>query len=198
MGKLLILTLLMGGMLAPVAAQSGADSRLVLQPESKIWVEGTSTVRSYTCESSRLTANVAVDASSARIADLSGAVKGVSFSVPVASLDCGNNTMDSHLRDALKASSNPDIRFRTTRHDVVANGAGKGRVQLAGRLSIAGQEQTINLTADATEQANGALRVRGQHALEMTNYGVTPPRLMMGTLRVHDPVVVHFDLLLRP
>jgi hypothetical protein len=32
----------------------------------------------------------------------------------------------------------------------------------------------------------------------MTDFGVRPPTLMMGTMKVHDPVTVHFDVLLKP
>jgi hypothetical protein len=34
--------------------------------------------------------------------------------------------------------------------------------------------------------------------MAMTQWGVQPPRLMMGTLKVGDTVTVNFDLLLQP
>jgi hypothetical protein len=40
--------------------------------------------------------------------------------------------------------------------------------------------------------------VQGVHELNMTEWGIRPPRLMLGTLRVHEDVQVHFDLLLSP
>ena len=32
----------------------------------------------------------------------------------------------------------------------------------------------------------------------MTDYGVKPPSLMMGTMKVHDPVKLNFDVILKP
>jgi hypothetical protein len=46
--------------------------------------------------------------------------------------------------------------------------------------------------------ADGALRVTGRYPMPMTQWGVQPPRLMMGTMKVGDTVTVNFDLLLQP
>ena len=43
-----------------------------------------------------------------------------------------------------------------------------------------------------------ALRVRGSERITMMDYDVQPPRLMAGTMRVHAPVTVGFDVVLRP
>ena len=39
---------------------------------------------------------------------------------------------------------------------------------------------------------------KGSKQLKMTDFGVRPPTLMMGTMKVHDPVKVSFDVLLKP
>ena len=47
------------------------------------------------------------------IAQLQKAVRTVEVSVPVQSLDCGNGTMNCHLRNALRMEANPTIEFRS-------------------------------------------------------------------------------------
>lgn len=50
--------------------------------------------------------------------------------------------------------------------------------------------------AAATEGAK--LRVTGVKQLLITDYGVKPPKFMLGIMSVSDPVAIHFDLLLDP
>ncbi len=185
---------------AVAAAKAARAATMRIQPSSKVWVEGNSTVRRYKCDAARVTGSVATDpaSSSTAIADLQKAVRGAELSIPVAELACGDNTMDAHMRKALKAESHPAIRFQLTSHEVLPQGADKGTIKLTGRLNIAGKENVITMSADATQEANGALRVKGSKELKMTDFGVKPPSLMLGTLKVHDPVTVHFNVLLRP
>lgn len=182
------------------AAVTARGTNMRILPSSKVWVEGNSTVRRYKCDAARVNGSVATDptGSSTALADLQKAVRGAELSIPVADLACGDNTMDGHMRKALKAESHPTISFQLTSHEVLQQGADKGTVKLTGKLNIAGKENVITMSADATQEANGALRVKGSKELKMTDFGVKPPTLMLGTLKVHDPVTVHFDVLLRP
>jgi polyisoprenoid-binding protein YceI len=181
--------------LAAAAAPLGPG--LSLQSGSKVWVEGTSTTRSYRCESTRVAGTAATTAQAPTIQALASAVRTADISVPVASLDCRNGTMNGHMRRALKADQAPTIRFRATSIQLVPTGAAAGTVRMTGPLTIAGRDQTVTLEGTVAAEGNG-VRVRGSERFNMTSYGVEPPRLMLGALKVHDPVTVHFDVLLRP
>jgi polyisoprenoid-binding protein YceI len=185
---------------AATAAGSASLTRMTVQTESKLWVDGNSTVRRFTCEAGKIRGGLTLDpaAASASIADLGKVVKGVDLAIPVADLACGDKTMDSHMRKALLASEAPEIRYRLTSHQVTPAANGTGTVQLTGHLSIAGTERPITMTAQLKSEANGAIRVKGSREIRMTEWGVKPPSLMMGTMKVHDPVTVGFDLLLKP
>jgi polyisoprenoid-binding protein YceI len=90
------------------------------------------------------------------------------------------------------------IAFRMNRLNVTPASAGQARASLEGRLRIAGQDRPVTLTGELIEAPDGSLRLRGTHEFPMSQFGVAPPRLMAGTLRVHDPVKVQYDLILRP
>lgn len=158
------------------------------EPGSKVWVTGTSTVRSYRCETTRAegTAQLSgTDLSSLR-------VSGASVTIPVSTLDCANGTMNGHMRNALKMAENPSIRFRAS--DVEVNG---GTARMTGELTIAGSTQPVSIDATVASEG-GQLRVRGSKQLDMTNYGVRPPSLMMGTMKVRPAVTIGFDVVLKP
>jgi polyisoprenoid-binding protein YceI len=190
-GRLALMAIVVPAGIAWTADRAG----LALQPESKLWVEGTSSVRSYTCRAARVDGSVATQAGSTSlaIADLEKTVKSAEVSVSVAGLECGNGTMNGHLRKALKSDTSPKISYRISSYDVAAD----GKIKLNGTLEIAGTEKPVSIDAVASSEA-GRLRVKGSKQIRMTDFGVRPPTLMMGTMKVHDPVTVHFDVLLKP
>lgn len=166
-------------------------------PESRVWVEGTSSVRGYSCEAAEVKGTIEAAAPALELTKLEGAVKRVEVVVDAAALDCGNGTMNGHMRKALKVSEHGSISFRLADYQVVAAGA-ETQVKMNGTLEIAGKQQPITLTGVATAAADGAVRVTGSHTIRMSDYGVKPPSLMMGTMKVHDPVKLNFDVILKP
>lgn len=184
--------------LAPAAAAwSPAPAPYTVQPQSRLWVEGGSTVRGYECRAGRIDGTIVADGA-ATVAQLQEGVKRVEIGVPVALLDCGNGTMNGHMRDALKVENHPMIRYRVNSHTVTSSSDDAGKVRMNGTLSIAGREKPVAIDATLAREAGGVLRVKGSKQIRMTEFGVKPPTLMFGTMRVHDPVTVHFDVLLKP
>jgi polyisoprenoid-binding protein YceI len=185
--------------LVVATAFSANPTRITFQPESRLWIEGSANVRGYKCNATETRGTIATAPghTALDVQDLERAVTGVELTIPVAALDCGNGTMDDHLRKALKGAEHPEIRYRLSSYEVGAAADGGATLTMQGTLSIAGKETAITMSAVATPDAGGGLRVTGSHELRMTAYGVRPPSLMLGTMRVHDPVTVRFDMLLK-
>jgi polyisoprenoid-binding protein YceI len=171
---------------------------VVLQPQSRLWVNGTSTVRAFECKATSFTADIDGAAPGAAAAVLAGekAVQSVLVQVPAAKLECGNGTMNEHMLKALKAKDNPTIEFRlsTYRTSKAADGV---QGELTGILKLGGVEKTITLTGTATDAGDGQFRVTGAHELRMSEFGLKAPTLMLGTMKVDDRVKVSFDLVLK-
>jgi polyisoprenoid-binding protein YceI len=106
--------------------------------------------------------------------------------------------MNTHMRRALLAEQNPTIAYHLTRYDVRPNGSETANVSLSGRLSMAGQAKPITIEVSVVPIEGGAVRVTGSQEIIMSEYGMKPPSLMMGTMRVRDRVEVHFDVVLKP
>ena len=81
------------------------------------------------------------------------------ITIPVASLDCRNGTMNGHMRNALKAAQNPTIRFRATSVAVTLEGA----VRMTGPLTIAGQSREVTINGTAARE-NGRKGMIGTSA----------------------------------
>lgn len=186
--------------LAPLTgAYPGTTVPLNLQPESRLWVEGTSSVRSFRCTAAGIDASIEATTPQVSTALAAGtrAVRTVEVRIPAGKLDCGNATMNGHMLKAVRAKENPVIHFQLGSYELAARAAG-ATVTMTGTLSLGGTEKSVTLTADAVEGAGGALNVSGSYPLRMTDYGIKPPSLMMGTMKVRDQVTVKYDLMLRP
>ncbi len=186
------------GLVPAVAAWTGLKEIMTLQPESRLWIEGTSTVRSFTCKATTLDVKVESNGPAAVASLMAGdkAVRGATVTVPAARLECGNGTMNEHMLKALKAKDNPTISFRLASYDMQkADDALKGTV--TGTLLLGGVEKTITMSGTAKEAPTGTLRVAGTYEINMKEYGLKPPTLMLGTMKVGEKVKVGFDLLLK-
>lgn len=185
------ITMMVGAAALLMLAQgvSGQDG------EARLTIEGTSTVRSWTCEADGVGMVPEPTRGFEAVLDGRKALQTVTVSVPVEEIDCGNGTMDKHLRKALKSGAHPLITYTLATYELRS---AEGLVSAAseGRLTIAGVERPIALDV-SIERGTDGLRIRGEQQIRMTEYGVQPPRLMLGTLKVGDMVTVKFDMPLK-
>jgi hypothetical protein len=61
-----------------------------------------------------------------------------------------------------------------------------------------GQRHPISVPVQFSGAGGEALRVTGKVPLNMKQWGILPPTLMLGTLKVGESVTVRFDLVLAP
>lgn len=184
--------------LAVAGASRPIGGQLALKAESQLWFDGKSTLRDWSCKATAIEGKLEAP-SATPIADVLAAKKAVrtaTLDFPTAELDCDNGTMNKHMRNALHAEAHKSITFRLTDYELTAANPVTGT--LRGTLAINGVTQPVALTAQFVGEADGTLRVTGSHDLNMTEWAVEPPKLMLGTLKVKETVTVRFDLLLQP
>lgn len=184
----------------PTAAEGpGPTTENQIEVAGRVWVTGGSTIRSWECEAERLEIRVrtAGDPDRLQIADLDDAVTLVELHAATPAMDCDNDTMNNHMWDALNAREHGWISFRMSDYELASAGSANSAVRISGSLGIAGETRDVVLEATLEEQADGTLALEGSHELNMTDWGISPPRLMMGTLRVDEVVQVHWDLTMR-
>lgn len=170
------------------AALVGIGSNISLEPTSKVWVQGESTVKGFTCNAKQITSTINTTGNE----EIALLVDNAVVTIPVAKLDCGNTTMDGHMRKALKAEQNPNIEFKLNSYKVDGTSA-----TLLGTLNIAGAVQNIEIPG-TVQQEGSLVRVKATRKINMKEWGVKPPSLMMGTMKVKEFVTVGFDVTLKP
>jgi polyisoprenoid-binding protein YceI len=193
-----IRTLALFACLAPATlALRAASTAMTVEPGSRIWVAGTSTVRSFTCEAPQFETAIEAAAPGAVGSLLAGerAVQSATLRIAAARMDCGNGTMNGHMQRALKSADNPTITFVLSAYEPTRTAAGIAGT-ISGQLTLGGVTKPVTMPASARRDGD-ALRVTGAHDLNMTEYGLKPPTLMMGTMKVGRVVKVNFDLLIK-
>ncbi len=178
-----------------VALLAAAPTPAQMLPSGTLTVAGDSNVRSWTCSTTTFGGSLELADQGALTPDRLGeAVRSLDIRIPVARLDCNNNTMNDHMWDALERDRQPEIRYRMTGYTVIPTSSETAVVDLRGELTIAGttRPHAVRLTARTLEE--GAIRVLGDSPIRMTEFGVEPPRAMLGALRVRDDVMVRIDL----
>ena len=175
------------GYTARTGSAERAAETLTLTTTSKIWVDGTSNVKAFSCTATKIDANIDAQPNT----NPATAVKSASLVIPVNALDCRNETMNEHMKKALKMGNNPQIKWRMTSYAVEGSS-----VVMKGFLTIAGKENPIELQGTGSSE-NGVLKVKGSKQFKMSEYGVKPPTMMFGTMRVNDLVKVGFDIALQ-
>lgn len=184
----------MVGVAAAVLAVGFASGARAQDAVSTLSIEGTSTVRSWTCEA-RSFEVLPKPVRGFEEAVLRGepALETVTLTFPVMAIDCGNGTMNDHMRKALEAEDHPQIRYSLSKYDIAGAGSGV-EVRADGELMIAGRTRPVSMAVKVTRDDTGGVRVRGEQEVRMTDFGVRPPKLMLGTLKVGDVVLVKFDV----
>ena len=179
------------------AASAQETTKLPVSPESKLWVEGTSTLHDWTCRTQTLDATIEFDATAAeqlRTAPPT-ALRRVSVKVPVKSLKCGHGAMDDNLYKALSADAAPEISYiMATFEPVPGESDASFGLKTVGTLKIVGTERRIAMDVTATRLPDGSVKATGTVPIKMTDFGIKPPTVMFGRIKTGNDVKVKFEL----
>ncbi|HEY9854629.1 MAG TPA: YceI family protein [Stenomitos sp.] len=157
--------------------------------DSKIWLEGDSTLHPYKSTSSKFEIKAALTNPKPQDASLSD----LTVEIPVKSLKSGEGPLDTNLYKTMEASKYPTIKFNMSNAKVKVSNSGDVDVTAEGVLNIHGQEKTIEVTADGKLSGN-TVRLKGKKSILMSDFGVKAPVLMFGAIKCTDKITVGFDL----
>lgn len=181
----LVLVLLTTALLGAAVLQ---PTRYEVAPQSRFWIDGTSTVGAYTCEAEGVSGYGLLG---------DGRELAAEVVVPVRAFDCGSGPQNRDFYRALRADAHPTIRFELERADVLDAEVRPGapvRVRATGTLRIAGTARSVTLVATGRHLSDGRVALQGSQNLRMSDFGIEPPSHALGLIRAHDAIVARFDL----
>jgi polyisoprenoid-binding protein YceI len=174
---------------------AGAAEAPLALSAARVWLEGTSNIHAYTA--STTTVNVtAIEIVGGPTEDVLAHVlqpaglKTFDVTIPAASLVSEKGDLNKNMHKALKVQEHPNIRFRLGAVEESGNA-----YRATGWLTVAGVEKQVALALQLERKGNG-LAVTGTTDLLMTDYGITPPKAMLGMLKTNPKVQIRLELLL--
>jgi polyisoprenoid-binding protein YceI len=180
------------------SALAAAEAPLSLV-SARVTVDGTSNVHPYTASSKavRLTrVQLAAPATGDVLQQAlqPGAIGAFDIAIAASSLVSPKGDIDKNMHKALKVQEHADITFRLRTLD---NGTGESAagipLKAVGTLTIAGVEREVTLDLKAIRKGE-TLTLTGGVDLLMTDFGVTPPKAMLGMLKTDPKVRVSFEV----
>src|SRR5688500_1214545 len=164
---------------------------------SRITIAGTSNVHDYTATTTAVKVT-RVELGSAvagpdfwEAVQLPGGLTAFEIAIPAETLKSSKEGLDKNMYKALKTKEHADIVFRITRMDAAA----AGTLSAVGILRIAGVEREVTLPLKTTRKGEG-LAVSGTLDVLMTDYGIAPPKAMLGMVKADPKIKVTFDVVL--
>jgi polyisoprenoid-binding protein YceI len=178
-------------LLTTFVLRAGEPARFTpAKAESSVTIHGTSSLHEWEMKGTTIGGAIETDPELWKNAGDKPAVAKVA--IPVASVRSEHDRMDRIMREALKASTNPNISFEMTTASLVKSAGDSFVVRGDGKLSIAGMTRDVVLDVTVQRTGDGRYVVTGQAPIRMTDYGIKPPVAMMGTLKTGNDVTVSF------
>jgi len=176
---------------AALAARAGQPARFTpAKVETTVTIKGTSSLHEWEMNGTTIAGTIETDPEAWKTEGQKTA--NATITIPVKSIRSQHDRMDRIMADALKAGSNPEIRYTMTSAALLKNLGDSFVVRTNGKLSIAGTTRDITLDVTVKPAGGNRYTLTAQTPLKMTDFGIKPPVAMMGTLKTGDQITVAF------
>lgn len=193
----------LGSAIALAAVLTAGSVALAQSPKAplaihtaRITIAGTSSMHDYTASTTdaRVTR---VQFGSATAGDAfwdevqkPGGLEAFDLSIAAGTLKSEKEGIDKNMYKALKVKEHADITFSLKRME-----GAPAALKAFGTLRIAGVDRDVTL-ALKTARKGANLAVTGELDMLMTDFGIVPPKAMMGMIKTDPKIKVTFDILL--
>ena len=173
-------------------AQAATPVPLTLHA-ARVSLNGTSNIHAFTASTTTVTIR-AMEVAGTPAGDVldyvlqPGNLTGLEVTIPARSLTSPKEGIDKNMHKALKTEEHPAIRFRLTALDGSSSG-----YRATGLLAIAGVEKEVALAVQV-QRTEGVLAITATTDLLMTDFGIVPPKAMLGMLKTHPQVTIRIEL----
>lgn len=178
----------------------GQFIRVMVQPQSKLQIQGKTNVNSFQCYCAPPASVVGFNAESSSETQKIH-FKKAELTILTKSLDCRHKTMNRDMYQTLKAEHYPTITLSISQvlipiHSINARWKLTGPIATEAYLTLAGMKRKIDLLVTISQPFNNVYRFTARKSLLLTDFGLTPPTALMGMVKVKNEVILDIDLYL--
>ncbi len=196
--KIAAVFFLTAALIGTASAQQLNNAKYNISSQSKLYIDGTSTLHSFKVNAQEIKGDLSLQ-NTAGQADGRVKISRLKVVIPVKKLDTDEKSMNENMDKALKADKNPDITYslnNVNAFNLSSDSAKPDIIKTTGTLTIAGVSQDIQMEVKGYRAEDGTLHFTGEKEVNMVDYGVEPPTMFFGAIRVGKNVKVYFDLVL--
>lgn len=175
----------------PQIAAAQVTYQLVQSTAVVIKVSGKSNVHNWTMTTKAIESQGKFKLNGDNLAD----VTSLNFTVAAKSLKSGKSSMDNRTYKTIKADQYPNITYKLTSATVSHINQNNYLIKTKGELIIAGVTQPINVSVNATVNADNTITCTGTENIKLTDYGIKPPSFVLGTMKVYNDLAIQFTLI---
>lgn len=165
----------------PVCAQE----TFALEEKPSLKISGTSSLHDWEMTSELATGKMEAQQTTAKLVKITG----LTVSMPSESLKSGKKAMDKNTYKALKTDQNKNIKFDLKKAEKTSD----GNWSFTGSFTIAGVTKQVAIKVVETASASQFI-FDGSYSFKLTDYKITPPTAVMGTIKTGDEVKISFKI----
>jgi hypothetical protein len=177
-----------------VLLKTSEKKRYAIVKPSRLYLQGTTNVNTFTCDCEDQFSTQEVDVES------NGGIarfRSTRLSMTTRKFNCKNAKMDRDMHKALKADQFPKISMElveTRQNPDHLKGSAWFDVDAKVKITITGVTKEKHIKAQARKVSQNQFALKGSETVQMTEFGIDPPEAMFGLIKVNDPITFHFDL----
>lgn len=157
--------------------------------EAEMHVNGTSSLHDWQSEVTQVKVSGEIKTENGELTGISN----IKVEVPVISIkSTKGSVMDNKTWDAFNHEKYPTIRFKMTNLDKLTKETYGYSMRVNGILSMAGSSKNISLKVECSNINQNVFEFSGIHKIKMTEYGMTPPTALFGTLKTGNEIKIDF------
>lgn len=167
-----------------------ADEYRSAEEAGSLTVKGDSTLHKWEASTGELKGGLSLE---------DNEITSLEVSIPVETLKSGKDGLDDKMYDAMKTGKFPRVGFVLTKSEKPEENPDgmTGEVRLVtGDLTILDTTQSVTVPVAVATDENGQLALSGSRELDMTDFGVKPPKAMLGMVKAHPKITVDFTWIL--
>ena len=161
---------------------SAQGNKFKVSEKSTMLIEGTSNLRDWGVEIPIIKGEAVVEGNN---------IETFAFTIKVNDMKGTVSGMMDHVKKALKADANPEIRFSLAKPGKLENGKSKAEAN----ITAAGKTKLFEIEGNVKKEGNTYV-ITGSKAMKMTDFGIDPPKALLGTVKAADAVNVKFEVIL--
>lgn len=182
------------GLSTNLYAQQAKTAKYAIQPQSKLKIDGNSTLHKWSMKTQDITGYFMIPANLLKNAQAGQEFTEGKVTVPVGKLDSGESGMNKTMFGAMKKKKYPNVTYSLTSAKVTGVNGSTINLDTKGNLTIRGTTKPIEMNVKAVKNSNGTIQFTGSKEFKMSEFGVKPPTKFFGTIKSADPVTISFNV----